>query len=88
MTGSTTLWKENELMIQTELFEFEGRTLRRTFFQHRTNDTQNRNRRVYSEAVDVPGCNGSMEETGEPIEDEEPTTEQMAEALNILGATV
>ena len=38
--------------------------------------------------MDVPDATWEYEETGEPIEDEEPTTEQMAEALNILGATV
>lgn len=75
-------------MIQTELFEFEGRTLRRTFSNtglmiHKIGTDE-----VYSEAVDVPDATWEYEETGEPIEDEEPTTEQMAEALNILGATV
>lgn len=76
-------------MITTELYEIrsDGVKLYRTYSDAGFCIKQNTGA-VYAEAIDVENSGNTYTETDIPIPAEPVTTEQMAEALGILGVTV
>ena len=68
-------------MIVSEPFEYEGRTLNRTYSDVGRSVRKIGTDEVYGEAVDVYPCPYEYEETDMPLDDEEISNDELAQML-------